>query len=57
MALHPVLHAGHEQAVRTLRVMLREEAYAALWAEGRTLSREEAVALALAQTDGVLPGS
>jgi hypothetical protein len=52
-ALHPVLHAGHEQAVQAMRAALGEAACAAAWAEGQALSLEEAVALALENPDTV----
>jgi hypothetical protein len=48
--------AGHEQAVRAMRAALGEEAFAAAWAEGRALSPEDAVALALEDTDAVPRG-
>ncbi|MBV9279724.1 MAG: tetratricopeptide repeat protein [Chloroflexi bacterium] len=38
--------AGHDQAVRTMRTALGEEAFAAVWAEGRALPLEQAIALA-----------
>ena len=47
MALHPVLHPGHERAVQAMRATLGEAAFAAAWAAGQTLPLEEAVALAL----------
>jgi predicted ATPase/class 3 adenylate cyclase/Tfp pilus assembly protein PilF/DNA-binding XRE family transcriptional regulator len=40
--------AGHAEAVGAMRAVLGEEAFAAAWAEGRALSLEEAIALALA---------
>jgi tetratricopeptide (TPR) repeat protein len=45
--LDPALRAGHERAVEAMRVALGEEGFAAAWAEGRALSLEAAVALAL----------
>ncbi len=48
--LHLVLRAGHEQAIRTTRETLREEAFAAAWEAGRALPLEEAVALVLHDT-------
>jgi predicted ATPase/class 3 adenylate cyclase len=55
-ALHPVLHVGHERAVLAMRAALDEAAFAVAWAEGRVLSLEEAVTLALADTDAVRHG-
>jgi predicted ATPase/class 3 adenylate cyclase len=46
-ALHPVLHAGHERAVRAMCDALGETAFAAAWAEGQALPPEQAIALAL----------
>ena len=40
--------ADHEQALQAMRVAVGEEAFAAAWAEGRAMTLEEAVALALA---------
>ena len=45
--LRPHEQASHTQAVQALRAALGEEAFANAWAEGRALSLEEAVALAL----------
>jgi tetratricopeptide (TPR) repeat protein len=55
-ALHPVLHASHERAVQAMRAALGASAFAAAWAEGRALALEEAVMLALGDTDGVRHG-
>jgi predicted ATPase/transcriptional regulator with XRE-family HTH domain len=38
--------AGHDQAVRAMRTALGEDAFAAVWAEGRALPLEQAIALA-----------
>jgi non-specific serine/threonine protein kinase len=50
-ALHmPLVDADrgeHERVVATMRAALGEEGFAAAWAEGHTLSLEEAVTLAL----------
>lgn len=54
-ALHPVLHAGHEQAVRSMRDALGEAALAGAWDVGRTLLLEEAITLALEDTAPALP--
>jgi hypothetical protein len=43
MALHPVLCAGHEQAVQPMRAVLGEEGLAAVWAEGAAMSPEPAI--------------
>jgi len=40
---------GHARAVTRVRATLSEERFAAAYAEGRTLSHDAAVALALAQ--------
>jgi tetratricopeptide (TPR) repeat protein len=56
-ALHPVLRPGHDQAVEVMRDTLGEAAFAAVWAEGRALPLEEAIALALEDTDAVLHSS
>jgi tetratricopeptide (TPR) repeat protein len=48
--------ADHEQALQAMRAALGEEAFAAAWAKGRALSLDEAVALALEDTDAVLQG-
>jgi hypothetical protein len=45
--------AGHEEVVGTMRAALGEEAFAAAWAEGRALSLEDAVALALEDSDAL----
>jgi hypothetical protein len=55
-ALHPVLHAGHKQAVRAMRDALGEAMFAATWAAGRALSLEEAVAPALQGAAAVTQG-
>jgi len=40
----PVDRRGYEQAVTTVRTQLGEEAFATAWAEGRTMSPEQALA-------------
>jgi hypothetical protein len=47
VALHPVLHGGHDQAVAAMRAALGEAGFAAAWVEGRALPLDEAIALAL----------
>jgi tetratricopeptide (TPR) repeat protein len=47
MPLGPEQRAGHDQALQAMRAALGVEAFAAAWAEGRALSLDEAVALAL----------
>jgi tetratricopeptide (TPR) repeat protein len=51
--LPPRERARREQAVAALRDALGEAAFAAAWAEGRALSLEDAVALALEDSDAV----
>ena len=45
----PDEHAEYAEAAAALRSALGEEAFAAAWAEGRALSMESAIALALAE--------
>jgi predicted ATPase len=45
--LHPVLHAGHDQAVQSLHDALGEQAFTAAWAAGQELSLEQAIAYAV----------
>jgi predicted ATPase/Tfp pilus assembly protein PilF/DNA-binding XRE family transcriptional regulator len=45
--LPPAFRAGHDRAVQAMRAALGEEAFAAAWAEGRTLPLEAAIAAAL----------
>ena len=45
--LMPEQRAGHDQAMRTIHAELGEEASAAAWVQGGSLSVEQAVALAL----------
>jgi non-specific serine/threonine protein kinase len=46
-ALHPVLRPSHDQAVQTMQAALGEAAFAATWAEGRSLPLDEVITLAL----------
>ena len=46
-ALHPVLPAGHERAVRAMQCALGDAAFMAAWTEGQALPLEEAIARAL----------
>jgi hypothetical protein len=48
-----VLHGGHDRAVAAMRAALDEAAFAAAWAEGRALPVDEAIALALVDTDAL----
>jgi tetratricopeptide (TPR) repeat protein len=53
MPLAPALSASHAAALETMRAALGEEAFAVAWAEGRALTLEDAVALALTgQSEG-----
>ena len=45
--LMPEQRAGHDQALRTMQVELGEQAFAAAWVQGGSLSVEQAVAIAL----------
>ena len=47
----PVEQAEYEQSIVTLRAALGEEGFAAAWAEGRVLSLDAAVALALQDSE------
>ena len=49
MALEQDKQAGHARMVQAIRAALGEEALARTWAEGRALSLDEAVALALGE--------
>jgi DNA-binding CsgD family transcriptional regulator len=52
--LNPADHADYEQAVERVRAQLGEQAFAAAWAEGRTMTPEQALA---AQGHVPLPSS
>jgi non-specific serine/threonine protein kinase len=54
--LEPEQWAEHDQALQAMRAALGEEAFAAAWAAGRTLSLEEAIALALEHGEATEPG-
>ena len=49
--LPPAERAGHERCVAAVRTALSETAFTAAWAEGRTMSLEEACAYALQEPD------
>ena len=52
VVLFPIDRPHHEKAMETARSALGEEAFAAAWAEGETLSLDEAVARALGEDVG-----
>jgi trimethylamine:corrinoid methyltransferase-like protein len=41
--LPPIEQAGYEQAITTVRARLGEQAFAAAWDEGRTMSVEQVI--------------
>jgi hypothetical protein len=45
--LPPVVQSGHDRAVTAVRASLGENAFAAAWAEGQSMTAEEAVAYAI----------
>jgi hypothetical protein len=47
ISLHPAERVSHDQAMAAVRTGLGEAGFVAAWAEGRALSLEKAVALAL----------
>jgi hypothetical protein len=47
--LPPAERAEHDRSVAAVRTTLGEEAFAAAWAEGRAMSRDQAVAFALTE--------
>ena len=51
--LPPIERAGYEQAVATARGLLAEQIFAAAWAEGRTMTPEQALA---AREPAAIPG-
>jgi hypothetical protein len=56
VSLAPAYLADHQRAVGTMWTALGAAAFAAAWAEGRALSLEGAIALALEDTDPTLQG-
>jgi hypothetical protein len=54
--LPSVARADYDRDVAAVRAQFGEMAFAAAWAEGRALSQEEAVALALQDAEAVLHG-
>jgi hypothetical protein len=50
--LPPADRADYERQVAAVRATLGEEAFAAVWAEGRGMPLEEAAAFAMAETAG-----
>jgi non-specific serine/threonine protein kinase len=55
--LTPYERAVHDQAVQAVRTTLGEEGFTATWAEGRALSLEQAISLALEREEDTAPGS
>ncbi len=51
--MHPVYRADYEQAVAAARAQLGEEAFATVWAEGRTTPLEQAITIVLKMGSGV----
>jgi predicted ATPase/DNA-binding SARP family transcriptional activator len=50
--LWPDEHGGYEHTTVAARAALGEEAFAATWAEGRTMTLEQAIACALEESEG-----
>jgi hypothetical protein len=49
--VRPVIGEGIDQTIKTIRAQLDESAFGAAWAEGRALTPDEAVDLALGLLD------
>ena len=50
--MYPVYRADYEQAVAAARAQLGEEAFATVWAEGRTTPVEQAITIVLKTGNG-----
>jgi hypothetical protein len=53
--LQPDLLSDHDQALAAMRTALGEEGFATAWAEGRAMSLDQAISLALADTPATFP--